>query len=185
MVAHRKQLSPLPAPSTEPSGSVSSLCKASLTQRREECGQRRTDFLQAEQTWLWRQGGSLCTGNKGDVRTHGICGTWAAVRGSTKSLELRNPLKTLPGSWGISKTIIITQKTLQMSFHLVLLPIPSLCWLSSVTESAAQPWTRSREGAGCCRCACMDHLLLTRGSTAFLWFWLPLMTEEEGGLRSN
>lgn len=26
--------------------------------------------------------------------------------------------------WGISKTVIITQKTLQMSFHLVLLPAP-------------------------------------------------------------
>lgn len=98
---------------------------------------------------------------------------------------LEKPFEDPSQRWGISKTIIITQKTLQMSLHLVLLPIPR-CAGCPRRQSAAQPGPRSGEGAGCCRCACMDHLLLTHRVPAFLWFWLP--HDRRGGwppLRSN
>lgn len=46
--------------------------------------------------------------------------------------------------WGISKTVIITQKTLQMSFHLVLLPAPVV---PAVPGDSVQP-SRPAVGRG-------------------------------------
>ena len=132
MAPHRKQLSSLPAPLLSERLQCHRSAEASLTQRREECGQRGTDFLQAEQTWLWRQGGSLCTGNKGDVRTWGFCGTWAAVQ-STKSWTwetLWRPFATLGNFKDYHHNLENPPNVISPCSS----AYPPLCWLSPATE---------------------------------------------------
>lgn len=129
MALHRNNCPP--CPSRGSSFSAISSAETSLAQKTEECGQQRTHFQQAEQTWLWRQGGSVYTSNKGDVHTWGFCGTWAAAQ-STKSWSwesLWRPFITL----GNFKEYHHNSKTPPN----VILPCSSaspLCWLSPVTD---------------------------------------------------
>lgn len=125
-------------------------------------------FQQAEQTWLWRQGGSVYTSNKGDVHTWGFCGTWAVAQ-STKSWSwesLWRPFTTL----GNFKEYHHNSKTPSKCHFTLFFCLPIVL---AVPSGRLQPSHRLGEGVGWSRCAHLDHLLLTHQASASLWLWIP------------
>lgn len=84
--------------------------------------------------------------------------------------------------WGISKTIIITQKTLQVSFHLVLLPAPRCAGCPPATEGS--PAGRQWGGGALLQVCLWTTCCWSIGSLLSCGFGF-LMTEEEGGLHSE
>lgn len=143
--------------------------ETSLTQKREECGQgRRTDFQQAEQTWLWRQGRSVYMGNKADVHTWGFCGTWVVAQ-STKSWSWESLWRPFAMLGNFKEYHHNSENPPKCRFTLFF----CLSIVLAVPWERLQPSHCLGEGVGCSRCAHLDHLLLTHQAPASLWLWFP------------
>lgn len=120
----------------------------------------------------------MCTCVTKETCTHGV----SVVPGRLpRALNpgVENPFEDPLQCWGISKNIIITQKTLQMSFYLVLLP--PHCAGCPQWQAAAQPWPGG--GAGLQQMCTSGSpaadpaglsFPVALASTGHFWGWPPL-----------